>query len=61
MPSAAGENASPDCHPGRGVQENARFSGLTVSLRARVQVMEDTTRREVAGGGHLGPSLVDSS
>lgn len=50
---AAGENESPDSHPGHGVQENARFSGLNVILRAQVQAMEDT-------GGHLGPDCVSS-
>lgn len=50
---AAGEDESPDSHPDHSVQENAKFSGLSIILRAQVQVMEDT-------GGHLGPSLVNS-
>lgn len=51
---AAGENESPDSHPDLSGQENARFSDLNVVPRAQVQVVEDT-------GGHLGPSLADSS
>ena len=45
---AAGESESPDSHPDHSVQENARFSGLSIILRTQVQVVEDT-------GGHLGP------
>ena len=57
MLGVAGENGSPDFQPGCDVQENARFSGLTVTLGTQVQVMEDTA----GGGSHLGPSLVDFS
>lgn len=49
----AGEKESPDSHPKHHVQENAKFPGLSIILRAHVQVMEDT-------GGHLGPSRVSS-
>lgn len=51
---AAGENESPDSHPDHSVQENARFPGLNIALRAQVQVVGST-------GGHLGPCLADSS
>ena len=53
----AGENGSLGFCPGCGVQENARFSGLTVTLGMQVQVIEDSA----GGGSHLGPSLIDFS
>lgn len=53
MVVAAGEDESPDSHLDRGVPEDARFSGLTVTLRAHVQMVQET-------GGYLGPSPVDS-